>query len=315
MSQQVYDAHTEANRKAAELKRIGKLLKDKRFNLIVMNEYLHQDDEGDESIKKQLKWAEEQYNLRTKKVQDDIEKTEKAIVQQNRKYELMIETKRNEIETYKRKKEAEIAELESMRELAVGKHKNKADDLERKADAKYYWDKIQSFSAKLNGAKRKTLGHIRLEKEVQSLEQEYEAIKARISELNNIVSPGLANGANAANANANVLVRTVRKSPAHSVVSSMDDISSINSAELEETHNEISKLEQLQAQARAEAEADRRKMEQEKADKIRKVQEHNAAVRIRIKEAEEKEYKLKEGTPEREAARKERQRIERELIR
>ena len=268
MSQQVYDAHTEANRKAAELKRIGKLLKDKRFNLIVMNEYLHQDDEGDESIKKQLKWAEEQYNLRTKKVQDDIEKTEKAIVQQNRKYELMIETKRNEIETYKRKKEAEIAELDSMRELAVGKHKNKADDLERKADAKYYWDKIQSFSAKLNGAKRKTLGHIRLEKEVEALAQEYDAIKTRISELNNIVSPGLANGANA---NANVLVRTVRRSPAHSVVSSMDDISSINSAELEETHNEISKLEELQAQARAEAEAERRKIEQEKADKIRKV--------------------------------------------
>ena len=90
MSQQVYDAHTEANRKAAELKRIGKLLKDKRFNLIVMNEYLHQDDEGDESIKKQLKWAEEQYNLRTKKVQDDIEKTEKAIVQQNRKYSNLV---------------------------------------------------------------------------------------------------------------------------------------------------------------------------------------------------------------------------------
>jgi hypothetical protein len=309
MSQQVYDAHSESVRKGAELRRIAKLLKEKRFNLIAMNEYLHQDEGVNEGLKLQLKRAQDNYNQRVKRVQDDIERVEKAIVQQNRKYDLLIESKRNDIEAYKRKKEQEITELEEMRALAVGKHTNKADDLESKADAKYYWAQIQRFTAELNGVKRKTLAHVKLELEVQSLEQEYEALKKRIGELNEIVSPG-----QPAERPQNIIVRRTRKSPSQSVVSSIDDISSINTAELEETHNEITHLEELRAKAKAEADAERRKIEQEKADKIRKIQEHNAEVRERIKVAQDKEDKLR-GTPEYDAARKERQAIERELIR
>jgi hypothetical protein len=111
----------------------------------------------------------------------------------------------------------------------------------------------------------------------------------------------------------------IRKTPASSVASSFnppdDDYSSIKTAELEEQENEIISLAQLQAQAKAEAEAEVRRIEQEKADKIRKVQEHNDAVRKRVKEAQDKEDKLPHGSAERDAARKERQAIEKELIR
>jgi 3-phosphoglycerate kinase len=94
----VEHALKESMAKSKELNRINKLLKEKRRNLIVMNEYLHQgDDDNDEnnSIKTQLQWAQEQYNQRIKRVQDDIEKVETAIAQQNKKYDLLIENKRN----------------------------------------------------------------------------------------------------------------------------------------------------------------------------------------------------------------------------
>ena len=107
----VEHALKESMAKSKELNRINKLLKEKRRNLIVMNEYLHQgDDDNDEnnSIKTQLQWAQEQYNQRIKRVQDDIEKVETAIAQQNKKYDLLIENKRNLPSAERQVTEAEI---------------------------------------------------------------------------------------------------------------------------------------------------------------------------------------------------------------
>ena len=147
-----------------------------------------------------------------------------------------------------------------LRELNVGKHKDKADSLEKKSDAKYYWDKIQQFSAKLNGSKRKTIAHIRLEKEIQSLEEEQQALTKRINELSS-VSTGLPRQ--------NIIVST----------ESVSDVSSIHTEELEETHNDISILERMREEARRDAEQERKAYENQKQEKIRAIQEKNEEIR------------------------------------
>lgn len=298
MSQELFEANNEAMRKTVELKRVGKLLKDKRFSLMTIIDYLHQGEEEDENpVKLQLVWAQTQYNQRVARVQEDIQKTEKAIAQQNRKYDLLVEQKRNDIEAYKRKKEQEIEELEVMREVAVGKHKDKGESLEKKSDAKYYWDKIQVFSAKLVGTKRKTISHIRLEKEIEALEEEQKALVNRIQELNQIISPN--------QTRANLIVST----------ESVSDVSSIHTEELEEQHDQITILERQREEASREYEMEIKKYQDERLEKIRIIQVQNEEKRKRVKELQDVEDKLPHGSPERETARKARQQVEDKIIR
>lgn len=311
----MYEAHAQAVLKGQELKRIGKALKDKRFTLIVMNAHLHQDDTADDSIKLKLKNAEDQYQARVKKIQDDTESVENAIELYNKKYDALVEKKRNDIQSYQLKKEQEIEELEALRTITIKKQSNKLEDLEKQSSAQYQWDQIQLFSSKLNGTKRKSMAHVRAEMEVQVYEEQYNDTKQSILDLNNIVNPDptpakpkrtviVQPPPKALQESRNVLVRT---SPVQSVVSSIDDISVIGSEELNQLDAEVNEMEKLRNEARAADRAEREELETKKAAKQQFINEHNETVRIRVVELQAIEDKQIYGSKEHQRARANRQ--------
>jgi hypothetical protein len=325
----IFDSYNESSELTIKLTRISKILTQKKKDLLVMQEYIHQNDDiGDVKLKRQYKAAEAGYNNAVKRDQTNTEKIEKVIQQQQNKYEVAIENKRNDIEMYKRKKEQEIenirndieiykrkkeqeiSELEAACELVVNKHETNLVLADKSSTSEYYWDKMQQLSAHMNGTARKTLSHIRLEKEVQSLQGEYDSCKNRINELNGIVNSSSITPTNTLVRITPNIHSTLDHSPPHSVASR----STIDTAEIEETQREISELERLRDEARAKDLEERLAIEKQKQDKIVAIQEHNATIRIKIKEIQAREDKLPLYSKERDLLRKERQRAENELM-
>jgi hypothetical protein len=299
--------------------RIHKRIQDIERILKAKGIYVQQDTPKVNNLKRKLSYVQSQKHIHSKKASEEVEKLKSIIDLTSERYDQEVENIRHEIETYVKRKERDILELVSKKQQSIKRYETKLEEWTNCKTVNYYECEIGRFNDAINQALGKTEVEIRLELELEDLKVKYQHGRYTAQHIQNIIDgkckPGTYWGQyrHLYEPPENITIQ-VNPSPTPSIVQSIDppsdDASSVDSNEELDLEEQVK---EMREKAKRELDAERLKYQQEQEDKVRVIQEHNAAIRKRVKELRDIEDKLKEGTPEREAARKERQRAEREL--